>query len=192
MQLLHAMTLTTALSTLLLAAPQTGKNEPVKEIVQTGKAATKLLLKTLGSNMKKNMKAGGPMQALDFCSQKAYTLTEDVNKELPKGVSIKRISLRYRNPVNEPAADEKAVLESLEDLKKAAVILPKHIVQKVNANEYKFYKPLVINKKVCLKCHGTLKDMELKRAIEERYPLDKAMGYKMGDLRGAVVVTIKK
>ncbi len=45
---------------------------------------------------------------------------------------------------------------------------------------------------LCLKCHGEpSKDVEFKRALAQRYPLDHAMGYKKGDIRGAVVVTIK-
>ena len=56
----------------------------------------------------------------------------------------------------------------------------------------KVYKPLMINKKVCLKCHGDITNEKLKNTIAKKYPEDKATGYKMGDIRGAVVVTIKK
>jgi hypothetical protein len=192
MKILKTIALISVATSILLAAPQGKKNSELKEIVQTGKSSSKLLLKTLGSNMKKNMKAGGPMQALDFCTQKAYTLTEKVNKELPKGVSVKRITMKTRNPANKAEADEAVVLEALTKLKKANVILPKQIVQKVDATTYKYYKPLVINKKVCLKCHGDIQNKKLKNAIAKRYPNDKATHYKMGDLRGAIVVTIKK
>ncbi|HFB54218.1 MAG TPA: DUF3365 domain-containing protein [Sulfurimonas autotrophica] len=192
MNIIKSITIVSLATSLLLAAPQNKKDENLKQVVQTGKKSSQLLLKTLGKNMKKNMKAGGPMKALDFCSQEAYTLTEKVNKQLPKGVRAKRISMKFRNPANQPAADEIIVLEALQKLKDANVILPKQIVQKVDGNTYKYYKPLVINKKVCLKCHGDITDVELRRAIEERYPIDKATHYKMGDLRGAIVVTIKK
>jgi len=179
-------------TTLLLAGQGNKQNETLKSVKKTAKESSKLLLKTLGSNMKKNMKAGGPMQALDFCSKEAYTLTESVNKELPKGVSVKRISLKERNPANQPQKDEAAVLEALAKLKSANVVLPKLVVEKVDANTYKVYKPLVINKKVCLKCHGDIQNKQLKAEIEKRYPADKATHYKMGDLRGAIVTTIKK
>jgi len=192
MKIVQSLTLITLSSALLFAAPQNKQNSEIKNIITTGKSSSKLLLKTLGSNMKKNMKAGGPMKALDFCSQEAYTLTEKVNQKLPNGIRVKRISLKYRNPANKPQQDEMAVLEALQNLKKADVILPKQIVQKVDATTYKYYKPLIINKKVCLKCHGKITNQDLKRAIKEKYPTDKAIHYKMGDLRGAVVVTIKK
>jgi len=190
MNILKSVALLSLSATLLLAGAQ--KDENLKDVIQTGKKSAKLLLKTLGSNMKKEMKAGGPMKALDFCSQEAYTLTEKVNKQLPEGVQVKRISSKYRNPANKPEGDEATILEALEKLQSANVVLPKQIVEKVDADTYKYYKPLVINKKVCLKCHGNIQNAELKRAIDEHYPTDKATHYKMGDLRGAVVVTIKK
>jgi len=192
MNLLKSITLLGISTILLSAAPHTKQDIHLKKIIQQGQYSTKLLLKTLGSNLKKNIKAGGPLKALDFCSQEAYNLTEKTNQKLPNGVRVKRISDRYRNPANKPSADELTVLRSLQMLQDAHVILPKQLVQKVDAHTYKYYKPLVINKKLCLKCHGDVKETDLKRAIHERYPVDKAMHYKMGDLRGAVVVTIKK
>ncbi|WP_457744774.1 Tll0287-like domain-containing protein [Sulfurimonas sp.] len=192
MNIVKPLVLIALSSSLLLAAPQAKKNAELQNIKKIGKSSSMLLLKTLGSKMKKNMKAGGPMQALDFCSQEAYVLTEDVNKKLPNGIRVKRISSKYRNPANKPEADEQAILNALQELKNSNVILPKQIVEKVNATTYKYYKPLIINKAVCLKCHGNITNTDLKRAISKRYPIDKAMHYKMGDLRGAVVVTIKK
>jgi len=192
MYFVKPLTLIALSSSLLFSAPQAKHDPALQDVVQKGKSSSKLLLKTLGSNMKKNMKAGGPMQALDFCSQEAYNLTEKVNKTLPKGVSVKRISTKYRNPANQPQTDEELVLASLQKLKEANVILPKQIIQKVDTTTYKYYKPLVMSKGVCLKCHGDVVNKELKDAISKRYPEDKAMHYKMGDLRGAVVVTIKQ
>lgn len=192
MNLLKSVTLISLSAVLLLAAPQKKQKSKLQEVINIGQKSSRMLLKTLGSNLKKNIKAGGPMQALHFCSNKAYTLTEKVNQKLPKNVTVKRISEKYRNPANKPEADELKVLDSLQALQDANVILPKQLVEKVDAHTYKYYKPLIINKQVCLQCHGNVKDTDLKRAIAERYPVDKAMHYKMGDLRGAVVVTIKK
>ena len=181
-----------SLSASLLIAANPNKNAELKSVVKMGQKGSKMLLKTLGGNMKKKMKEGGPLKALDFCSNEAYNLTEKVNKRLPRGVRVKRISLKFRNPANAPEADEAKILKALESLQKNNVILPNHIVEKVDNKVYKFYKLLVIKKKVCLKCHGDIKDTDIKRVIADRYPIDKAKHYKIGDLRGAVVVTIDK
>ncbi|MBD3796365.1 MAG: DUF3365 domain-containing protein [Campylobacterales bacterium] len=164
----------------------------MKDAIEKGQKSTQLLLKTLGSNMQMHMKQGGAMDALDFCSQEAYTLTENVNKKLPQGVSVKRVSLLTRNPLNTPSEDEVKVLKHLEELQKEGKALPKRIIKKTGENTYKFYKPLVIDKPVCLQCHGDVQNEKLKTEILNRYPEDKAMHYKMGDIRGAVVTTITK
>ena len=89
--------------------------------------------------------------------------------------------------------EEKVILESLDNLQKNGVVLPPYLVERVNKDTYKFYKPLLINKQVCLKCHGDIdKNQKLSQYLGKTYPHDKATGYSMGDLRGAVVVTIKK
>lgn len=190
MKILHTLALTALASSLLLASPQ--EDAKMQELLKVGKESAALLGKTLGKNMKEHMQKGGPMDALNFCSQEAYELTDSVNKTLPKGVKVKRVSTNYRSSSNRPTSNEKAILESLKQLQESGVILPEYLVERVSETSYKFYKPLLIDKEVCLKCHGVLKDSELKSAINERYPDDKAMGYKMNDLRGAVVVTIEK
>jgi len=192
MKIIQTITALSLSATFLLSAPVAKKNNDLQEVVKTGKSSTQLLLKTLGKNMKMHMKKGGAMDALNFCTQEASTLTDKVNKELPKGVSVKRISAKVRNVSNATQENELAVLNTFESMQSANIILPKYLIEKVDSTTYKYYKPLVIKKQVCLKCHGTLKDTKLKRAIHEKYPLDNAMGYKMGDLRGAIVVTIKK
>jgi hypothetical protein len=70
--------------------------------------------------------------------------------------------------------------------------LPAYIVEK-EGDSYKYYKPLVIKKEVCLKCHGDISaNKELSEYMSKTYPKDKATGYKMNDLRGAIVVEIKQ
>lgn len=188
MKLFHSVTLM-ALSTLNIFA---NEMDILQDVIHKGQTSTKLLMDTLGKNMQMHMKHGGPMEALDFCSQEAYSLTQGVNTKLPKGVSIRRISLQTRNPVNTPTEDEAKVLKHLIQLQKENKPIPKKVVKKTGKDTYKFYKPLVITKPVCLKCHGDVQDQTLKREILNRYPEDTAMSYKMGDLRGAVVTTVKQ
>ena len=192
MNIFKTLTLVSLSTTMLLAAPQDKKQLQLEYVNTQGQKGSGLLLKTLGKNMKKSMKKGGVMKALSFCSNEAYTITQDVNKKLPKGVTVKRISTNYRSPANAPQGNEEAILKSLQELQDLNVLLPQKIIEQVDSQTFKYYKPLVIDNKVCLKCHGKVTDIDLRRAIAERYPLDKAMNYEMNDLRGAVIVTITK
>jgi len=170
--------------------PKKGNSE-ISQVVKTGHDASMLLLKTLGGNLKKHMKSGGPADALNFCALNAAKLTAEVDEKLGKNISVKRITLKPRNPANEAEKDERRVLEALQTLHETGVRLPRHLIQKTD-DGYKFYKPIKISKKVCLKCHGTNINPKLEKTIAKFYPTDKATGYKMGDLRGAIVITIKK
>ena len=193
MKLLHLFGATALISAALLANPYETKNEELISVIKTGKEASDALLKTLGGSLKKHLKSEGPMGAVKFCSTNAYPLTDSINTELGENVSIKRISLKYRNPANKPTENEANVLTSLETLKNSGVMLPPYMLEQVDKETYKFYRPLTINKGVCLKCHGTMSDTpKLAKFINKNYPEDKAFGYKMGDLRGAIVVTVKK
>ncbi len=187
------LTLIALCSLSLMANPYESNKEELDSVIKTGQEVSSTLLKTLGKNLKKEMKAGGPMAAAKFCTTKAYALTASVDSKYGKDVHVKRISLKERNPANQAKGEEKAIIESLGNLQKSGVVLPPYLVERVNKDTYKFYKPLVINKQVCLKCHGDIgKNQKLSQYLKTTYPHDKATGYSMGDLRGAVVVTIKK
>ena len=158
---------------------------------KTANKVAKELLKTLGGNLKKHLKANGPIDALHFCSQNAYNLTQKVSDKFGKDIDVKRISLKPRNPANTPDENEAEVLLKMQQQIKSGE-KPHNVVVETPTKAI-VYKPLVINKKACLICHGDLsKKPKLAKAIKDIYPADKATGYKMGDLRGAIVVTIKK
>ena len=165
-----------------------------QEIEQEAKSAVMKMGAALKSNMKQNMKAGGPVQAAAFCLEEATGIAKKVNESYPKGISVKRISLKYRNPSDKPTADEAKVLEEIQSSVNVHKTVPKMIVKELNKNSYKVYKPIFIDKGVCLTCHGDAqtRDTEAYKRIKAKYPHDKAIGYKQGDFRGAFVVTIVK
>ncbi len=174
-----------ALSSMLYA------QEIPQEIIDTGDKLSKTLLQQLGSKLKNEITTKGLISAAQFCNSNALILTEEVNLAQIEGQSVKRTSLKERNLANAPKPDEALVLQKMQKMLEAKK-LPPYIIEK-EGKVYKYYKPLVINKGVCLKCHGDIsKNKELSDFMHEYYPDDKAIGYKMGDLRGAVVVEIKE
>ncbi|GBE12190.1 hypothetical protein BMS3Bbin14_00451 [bacterium BMS3Bbin14] len=194
--LIPGLLLLTVLISTPVFATETGPQGPNErqEIIQLGRMATKKLVRTLGSRMKKHLRENGPAGALGFCAAKAQELTARINRELPAAVRVKRISLRYRNPLDAPLKDEAGILRALHLLKNAGAVLPDYVLQRVGRRSYKFYRPITINKGVCLNCHGHRARMKpgVKKALAKFYPDDRATGYNLGDLRGAVVVTIKR
>lgn len=175
----------------LLISPMLFAQSVPQEILDTGERASQELIQQLGSRLKQEVATNGLVKAAEFCNRNAMTLTEEVNLHQLEGTSLKRISLKVRNAANAPQEDEHRVLESMQKMLKEGK-LGEYLVEE-DGRFYKYYKPLVIKKEFCLACHGDLsKNPELSQFINEHYPQDRATGYKMGDLRGAVLVKIKK
>ena len=164
----------------------------IKQVKEEAQTAIVKLKTTLQKQLKKNMKKGGPEQAATFCSTQAVGLTHAVNMSFANDTEIRRISLLERNSENSPKSDEREVLQDMQKAYESGKTLEPLIVKKIYDDTYKVYKPIFINKGVCLKCHGdiTTRDKNAYKIIKHNYPKDKATGYKMGDLRGAFVVTI--
>ncbi|RUM75252.1 MAG: hypothetical protein DSZ11_02635, partial [Sulfurovum sp.] len=94
---------------------------------------------------------------------------------------------------NKADALDKAIMqEIIADMNKTKIDVSKPLMVETPSG-YRVYKPLFI-KPVCLKCHGSSKEVsiEIQKVISSKYPNDKAIGYKEGDLRGLIVSEITK
>jgi len=171
-------------STLLIAAPVSEE-----QTIQKGSEVAATLIQKLGSELKNQMQISGAMGALHFCLQNAQVLTDEVSKE--SNTQVKRVSLKNRNPINSATLEEQTMMTKWEKLQASGQTLPMY---KLTTNiQHTYYKPILINNEVCLKCHGDIAaDSPLAKEIRISYPEDKAMGYKMGDLRGMIVVTFPR
>lgn len=124
--------------------------------------------------------------AIGVCNSVAPELAE---KFSGRGWSIKRVSDRYRNHANRPDTLEQSFLASFADTSGNP---PEYLIDWQDDDStkiFRYYQPIVA-KQLCLNCHGDLQTIsgETYRRIKKLYPMDKATGYKVGDLRGMVVV----
>ena len=147
----------------------------------------------LKSILIKQIKSEGTLSAVAVCSDTAQVLTN--NFGLKKGVYIKRVSFKNRNKHSVPDEFEARILKEFEQIKKEGKLnsYTEHF-EIIIENDYqylRYMKPIKIGA-ACLKCHGNEEKIstEVKELIVKKYPDDKAVGYKNGDLRGAV--SIKK
>ncbi len=150
-----------------------------------GAAAAKTLTESLGGQLKAAMADGGPVAAIGVCQQVALPLTAAAGNSVD-GVTLRRVTLKPRNPANQPDATDAAVLEAMQ-----AQPAPEVAIRRVGET-IRYYQPLAIAE-VCLKCHGDPATFpkELAAILAEKYPHDAATGYALGDLRGAIRVDIE-
>lgn len=142
--------------------------------------------------LSQEMARGGYEGAVRACSEAAQTVTEEFARE--QGLEIRRVSLRARNPKDNPDEWEAAKLKAWEKDYKPGTAPAEvfEIVEEDGRRFARYLKPIVVQP-MCLGCHGP-KDRiseEVRQILEERYPRDHATGYRAGDLRGAFSVTIR-
>lgn len=149
----------------------------------------KEFMKDLKDVLIKQIQTNGVLQALSVCSDTAQVLTN--NFGLQKGVYIRRVSFKNRNENNYPDDFEKKVLNKFELLHQNKELNNEteyaEIIQEGEFKYLRYVKPILVQAE-CLNCHGSETDImpEVKQLIVQEYSNDKAIGYKVDDLRGAV------
>ncbi len=158
---------------------------------EIGEGAALALADELFGQLSVELAERGPIDAIEFCSAEAVPATGRVAAAFEDGLDIKRTTFLYRNPENEPDAEESDALRYFERAFVLETEPPDFLVQKVSDREYRYYKPLVVVPP-CLACHGDpdAMDPELLAKIAELYPEDHAMGYETGNFRGVIRVSI--
>ncbi|MBL7980118.1 MAG: DUF3365 domain-containing protein [Bacteroidetes Order II. Incertae sedis bacterium] len=182
---------------LILGCGKTEKPSPVafathtKSFEQLGDSVATTTQSVLVKTLLKRLEDGGPAKAAAFCSVKAMSITDSLATHFK--VQVQRISDRNRNPKNKANENDLAVIEqwskSIQKGDKAQPLL------KDEADQYVYYKPIVIGMPTCLQCHGNPEadiKPEVKALLATSYPADQATGYKMGDIRGAWKVSMAK
>jgi hypothetical protein len=133
------------------------------------------------------MSDGDAVSAIKVCALKASELT---SAHAAGGWSIKRISNRNRNPNNRANFTETVLLAIFADA--AGDRSTETWTESDSGTTYQYFKP-ILTAPFCLKCHGDMQTLEpgVFTALKKLYPLDKATGYKAGELRGMFVVEAK-
>jgi hypothetical protein len=158
------------------------------------RAASGSLATALGAEMKKELTANGPEAAITVCRDKAPQIAGEMSRK--NGWKVTRVSLKVRNPLlGTPDAWEQAALKKLQDRlsagEKPETLDMAEIVTEPAGRFLRFAKGIPVQT-ACLACHGGPDDVtpNVKAKLADAYPMDKATGYSVGMLRGAV--SIKK
>lgn len=176
-----------ALSLSLAGAPGP---EPAQTDVQSCRAACQALGSRLIAALGKALKEGGPAGAIGVCRDQAPALAAEVSKET--GCTIRRTSLKIRNPKNAPDAWERHVLDTFAREaalgKDPASLEYAEVVHEEGVPVLRYMKAITVGEP-CLACHGQSLAPAVSAALSASYPGDKATGYKKGGLRGAFSVS---
>lgn len=143
--------------------------------------------------MKEEMDKGGPVRAISACRDRAPAMAKAASEAT--GMHIRRVSLKNRNPKAVPDEWERAVLEDFDRRAQAGenlAALEASATVTENGKPVRRYMKALPTQELCLMCHGTRDTVgaDVAERLKEAYPDDKAVGYGLKQVRGAI--TIKK
>lgn len=146
---------------------------PTEAQIQAMVGAKEALFATLSGRLMEAM-AGGPANAIAVCQREAGALAEGVGRS--HNVKIGRTGVRLRNQRNQAPAWAADWIEQ-------AVAEPQFAV--LSNQQVAALLPIKLQPQ-CVMCHGPTEQIlpEVKSALVDRYPQDRATGFEIGELRG--------
>lgn len=134
----------------------------------------------------------GPEGAIGVCNVKAPAMARAASEQ--SGWAIRRVSLRHRNPKAVPDPWERAALEDFD--RRAAAHEPpaslerSELVKDADGRLVQRYIRALPTMDLCTQCHGTPDRMSpaVVARLKALYPDDRAVGYRPGDIRGAITL----
>ncbi|MEG3766881.1 DUF3365 domain-containing protein [Alteromonas sp. 14N.309.X.WAT.G.H12] len=141
---------------------------------------------TLKNALQNAIKAGGIENGITVCHDVAGSLAAQISDE---NWEVGRTSLKVRNPDNEP---EPWASTTLHDFARQLSQDPSHIpeatYQDPQSGRFTYLRAIVMQP-LCMACHGDNISANVTKRIQALYPGDQATGFKVGELRGAFIVT---
>ena len=182
---------TVLLSSLLLSACQNKpvsvdlSQSPTPAILSSEQARSQAVpafesfAETLKAELLGAIEKGGPVVAVEVCSQRAPEIALSVSQE--RGFLMGRSSHRLRNQDNAPS--EAIIAYLAQHAQKPASEASVEVVS--SDSDWVVIAPIA-TQPLCLTCHGDSASFppELTQTLEKFYPDDKATGFKVGELRG--------
>ncbi len=173
--------------------PKESAHEPVPADVKAkAETVAGTLLTELKAALEAEMAKGKPAEAIEVCSEIAPAIAGRLSRE--NGWQVRRVGTRVRNPmIGMPDAWDQAALADFQ--RRAAAgetfdgMTRAEVVTEPSGKYLRFARAIPVGPP-CLGCHGPAETLAepLKAALATRYPHDRATGYAMGELRGAVVI----
>lgn len=150
------------------------------------------LASRLSAALTREMNERGPVAAISACTGTAATAANELSRAT--GWRVTRVSLRARNPLlGTPDAFEQKVLADFDARarkgEKPETLEYSETVTEPAGRSFRYLKALPVGA-VCLNCHGEPAAIPppVRTRLAADYPHDKATGYALGEVRGAISI----
>lgn len=158
---------------------------------ETRKVANDLVAQIRGE-LTKELEFSGPLRAVIVCKYTVPEISSSLSRKT--GWRVTRVALKPRNPAlgAADAWEQKVLLDferRAERGEKPETLEAGEVVSEPGGRYYRYMKALPLGP-VCISCHGAPERLtpNLKALLETEYPHDRATGYSVGQVRGAVTI----
>jgi hypothetical protein len=164
------------------------------EIRQVGTRAIDDVGNALVLELRRELTTKSPAAIVPMMHLRKYKLPAATPGK-PSVTAVRRTSFRVRNPANLPDPADVSALHLIEGQLEQGENVAPLVMQKIEVPdqpvEWRLYRPLVVLKE-CLACHGTENALApgVAEAIGLLYPTDDARGYRAGEWRGLLRVSV--
>lgn len=168
------------------ALAQRSGSVDVAKRVQRAREVTVIVTDKLRAELGAALKVSA-VDAIGACQTLSPDLVTNASDEF--SFEVTRTALKLRNPENGPDEWEQKVLQ-LFQTKLAGGAEPSKlehhevIITPEGDKLFRYMRPIMTGE-MCLTCHGTDVKQEVKAEIARYYPEDKAIGFRLGEMRGA-------
>lgn len=173
-----------------LSVASSSFGEEMDQRLESSRGAVIKFASELKGELMAAMQSGGGLAAIEICSKKAPEISAKISEET--GWTVRRTALKTRNQTNAPDEWELKTLQSFEKRlakgEDASSMEFSEVLKSNGAESYRYMKSIPI-RPPCLNCHGEEISSKLHEKINELYPNDKAVDFKLGDIRGAFSIT---
>ena len=171
--------ITISVTVVLMALPLISYGDDSALLLES-RALTSEYATQLQAALQEAMSTGGPVAAISVCKDLAPAIQSELSRQ--SGANVRRTSLKFRNSANAPDEWETVALETF------ARSDQKEILETTASGATRYMRAIPTGA-VCLACHGEEIAPEVKESLRTAYPHDRALGYSLGDIRGAFSIT---
>jgi len=152
------------------------------ELIEKGTSVSKELVNALMTELQAEISENGLPDAINYCSLHALPIADSISRL--EQLKVSRVSHRFRNPMNASDDKETAMIEKYTWQQKAGEELHPQVVKRNGQKIY--YAPILLASPLCLSCHGPYEniDPDVRNVLNERYPDDRAVDFRLNEVRG--------
>lgn len=169
-------------------------NSPEQNVLGAAKKLSAEFVQKLGGVLKQQLESSGTESALSVCKDVAPAMSAQYSND---NRIVKRVSLKPRNSSIGVAdaweADQLKQFDMAAAAGKPAAEIETHVVTDEKDGRWFRYMKAIPTQAMCLQCHGGADNIQpgVQNLLKQLYPNDLAVGYKVGEIRGAISVKEK-